>query len=458
MLAINPLHTLFGQDRDRASPYYPSDRRFLEPFYLDVPGVAGDADRTTIDYPAMWARKARALEGLFARDATKPAFLAFVAAQGASLDGFVRFQALSESLPGLPWQVWPTGMAEPASERILFHKYLQWLCETQLATAAQRAQGLALGLCRDLAVGSAPDSAEIWSLRHLIAGGVSIGAPPDAFSPQGQVWGLPPFIPHRLREDGFAGMAELFRANMRHAGALRVDHAMGLTRQFWVPDGAAGSDGAYVRFPFADILGQLKLESVRAKCLIIGEDLGTVPEGFRETMAEAHVLSYRVLPFERNDDGFKPPESYPPLSLACAATHDLPPLQGWWQGLDITERRDLGLYATEDADEALAVRRDEKIGLLTALIAAGLIVSADAVDDMTVDLASAIHAYIANTPAVLAMVQVEDLAGEATAVNLPGTNFERPNWRRCLEPTVECVLEDELAKAILAAVRRARPG
>jgi len=239
-------------------------------------------------------------------------------------------------------------------QRVRFHQYLQWLCEGQLATAAGRASGLELGICRDLAVGAAPDGAEAWAQAHLLAEGASIGAPPDPLGPLGQVWGLPPFCPHRARADGYRAAAELYAANMRHAGALRIDHVMGLARQFWVPDGADGADGAYVDFPLDDLLGQLALESARARCLVIGEDLGTVPHGLRETMAAQGLLSYRVLPFERDGAAFRPPDVYPRLAWACVATHDLPPLAGWWDGVDIDERLNLDLMGAAEAEAARA--------------------------------------------------------------------------------------------------------
>ena len=458
-LGINPLHVLFDQKRDRASPYYPSDRRFLDPISLDLNRVpfgdmlAGDAGRTTIDYTGVWAAKSAALQASFKNGREDAAFRTWLASQGPSLTDFATFQALSEVQPGISWQDWPAALPSVSPERLLYHQYLQWLCEGQLGDAARR--GGALRLYRDLAVGAAPDSAEGWTLRDHIAAGVSIGAPPDAFSPTGQVWGLPPFVPHRLAEDGYATLSEMFRGNMRYAGALRIDHAIGLKRQFWVPDGAEGAAGAYVRFPFADLLGQLALESVRAECLVVGEDLGTVPDGFRETMTAAGILSYRVLSFERDQERFRAPEAYPQLSLACASTHDLPPLAGWWQGVDISEREALGLISPEAAIASRAERAREKQELIEALAAAGLSVP-DPGDKMSEALAVAIHAFIAKTPAVIAMIQVEDLAGETTAINLPGTNMERPNWRRCLTPTVDQLLEGPLAKAILGAVRAER--
>ena len=246
-----------------------------------------------------------------------------------------------------------------------FHIWLQWLADRQLAAAAEGA-GLAIGLYRDLAVGTAPDGAEAWAGARQLAAGVSVGAPPDPFSAQGQIWHLPPFDPWRLRADGYRGLAGVLGANMRHAGALRIDHAMGLARLFWVPDGASGADGAYVAYPRDDLLGELALESQRARCLIVGEDLGTVPEGFREALAAAEVFSYRVLWFEREGMGFRPPARYPAQAVACVSTHDLPTLAGWRAGADITERAALG-----QIDAAAArTQRTAEIAALTQAIGA----------------------------------------------------------------------------------------
>ncbi|MEI9904095.1 MAG: 4-alpha-glucanotransferase [Asticcacaulis sp.] len=395
LVGVNPLHALFPDNRDRASPYYPSDRRFLDPIYLDT--GEGYDDGPVIDYPAVWARKERALRASFETEKSDADFAAFIAEAGETLQAFT------------------------AGSDGLFQQYLQWQCDRQLAAAVARGQTAGAGLYRDLAIGAAPDGAEGKTLAALIAKGVSLGAPPDPFSRDGQVWGIPPFSPLALPRDGYAAIGEIYRANMRHAKALRIDHAIGLMRQFWVPDGAAGKDGAYVRFPYSDLLGVLKLESARAQCLIVGEDLGTVPEGFRERMHEAGILSYKVMPFEREGLSFRPPQAYPSDSLACASTHDLPPLKGWWSGAEIAERRALGL---DVADNAEAVRREEKIELLAALKAAGVLEDGDPDGPLTVEIAAAIHAFIAATPAVLAMVQLEDLAGAAVPINLPGTDRE----------------------------------
>ena len=469
MIAINPLHALFDHRRARASPYYPSDRRFLDPIYLDVEGLPPAGGGGSIDYPAVWAAKAAALQRQYAAFPGDPDFEAFVAAGGEALERFAIFQAISDLHPDGPWNAWPEPLRRPdgegvgafaaeGAERVRFHLYLQWLCERQLAVAAGRGSGLGIGICRDLAIGSAPDGAEAWANAGLIAQGVAVGAPPDPFAPQGQVWGLPPYDPHRMRQDGYATLADLYARNMRHAGALRIDHVMGLARQFWVPEGASGAEGAYVAYPLQDLLGELSLESLRADCLVIGEDLGTVPEGLRETLGEARVLSYRVLPFERDGDGFKPPESYPILACACVATHDLPPLRGWWDGSDIAERAALGLISPAEAEEAVSTRRSDKLALIAALAAAGLgEAGQDADAPLAPDLAGAIHAFAARTPSLLAVAQVEDLAGEAAAVNLPGTDTERPNWRRRLGLPIEQLFESDLARHILAGLRAERP-
>ncbi len=469
LLGVNPLHTLFPDDRERASPYYPSDRRFLDPLCLDlntVPGATGFHDEAlalsalgAVDYPRAWALKADALEAAFAATPRDPDFEAFVTAGGEALQRFCLFQATAETRPGEPWRRWPaTSLAAPAS-RLRFHAWLQWLCQQQLASAAGRVSGLALGLCRDLAVGAAPEGSELWDKAALVAAGVSIGAPPDPFDPLGQVWGLPPFDPHRLRRDGYRSVSELLGANMRHAGALRIDHVMGLARQFWIPDGASGADGAYVAFPFDDLLAVLALESERAKCLVIGEDLGSVPEGFRERMSRAGAFGYRVLPFERDAHGFKPPAAWPRPDMACVATHDLPPLAGWWDGLDIAERLDLGILTIDEAQAARGERADDRRALLDALGREGLLPPGATADGpLTQGLAAAVHAFIAISGAALAVAQADDLAGERVAVNLPGTDRERPNWRRRIATPLEDLFDTPLAQAILSVMQAARSG
>jgi glycogen debranching enzyme GlgX/4-alpha-glucanotransferase len=478
---INPLHALFAADRGRASPYQPNDRRFLDPIYLDVAGQGdGEAAKifsrlsatSQVDYQAVWAAKSAILERRFADfDAAPPAdFAQFVTDGGSALRRFAIFEAISETRQGESWKNWPVGLSDVGSSaveafaqvnqrRVRFHQYLQYLCDRQLSGAAERARaaGLGLGLMRDLAIGAAPDGAEVWAQPDMFVSGVSVGAPPDPLALNGQIWGLPPLDPHGMARTGFSAFAGLLAANMRHAGGLRIDHVMGLSRLFWVPDGADGKDGAYVAYPFKDLLGQLTLESSRARCLVIGEDLGTVPEGFREPMAAADVQSYRVLFLERDGIGFNPPESYAAKAVACISTHDLPTFLGWWEAADLRERHVLGIIEPDGLDDALAIREAEKAELLKALIAEELLPAAEGGSvPPTEQIMAAAHAYVALSPAALVMAQADDLAGEHVAVNLPGTSNERPNWRRKIEMPVQGLLDTPTAQAILGKLREAR--
>jgi glycogen operon protein len=453
-IGLNPLHALFPQDRGRASPYHPSDRRFLDPLCIDVtalpveaPGLraalaeaapvfAALASGTLVDYPAVWEAKRRVLEAAFAAFRPGPEFARFVAEGGETLLGFARFQAIVESQPDADWRAWPAALRDPENPavaaaappgRVDFALFLQWVADCQLAAAAAAAGGMEIGLYRDLAVGAAPDGAEAWAAGPLLLHGVSVGAPPDPLGPLGQVWGLPPPDPRLLRAAGYVPFAALLRANMRHAGALRIDHVMGLARLFLVPDGGRAQDGTYLAYPLRDLLGQVALESVRARCLVVGEDLGTVPDGIRAALAEHDVLSYQVLRFARDGDGLRPPARYPVNAVACAATHDVATVAGWWQGTDIAERAALGLLdASAEAAERRA-REAEKADLMALLQAEGL--AGD-------DLLAAVQALLMRTPCRLVLVQADDLAGEEIGVNLPGTDRERPNWRRRLRVDV----------------------
>jgi glycogen operon protein len=466
MIALNPLHALFANDRERASPYYPSDRRFLDPIYLETPHRPRAHPPGEIDYPKVWAAKAEGLRRVVDDGLSEALadFEAYVRDQGQALADFCAFQLLSAANPG-DWRLWPAPLRDPRSpevaafvaahqEALRHEQALQWLSDDGLASAAAIAPGL--GLCRDLAVGAAPDGAEAWAMQGLLAHGVSIGAPPDAFAPQGQVWGLPPPDPHRWRAEAYESFGDLLAANMRHAGALRIDHVLGLARLFWVPEGAEGRDGAYVAYPLQDLLGVLALESERARCLVIGEDLGTVPDGLREALGEAGVYRYSLLPFEREGEALRRPARYPVRALACASTHDLPPLAGWWEGSDLAEREGLGLLPAAGLAGAMAERAADKQALLDALAEERLN------DGWTTDnpfddaLAAAIHAYVARAESRIVLLQLDDLAGERVGVNLPGTDRERPNWRRRLTPTLEALSGSPRLAAVIAAVTRER--
>jgi glycogen debranching enzyme GlgX len=460
VIGLNPLHTLFPHDRGRASPYQPSDRRFLDPIYIDVSDLPNGAGIPSpdgpVDYRAVWDAKRAVLQAAF-----EPAGVDTVA---PALLRFATFQAISELLKTSDWLNWPAELRHPDDPGVAafvaqhgqiveFHAFLQRLADQQLAAAAASAarDGLSIGFYRDLAVGAAPDGAEAWSAQDTLMHGVSVGAPPDPFSSQGQIWCLPPPDPVAMRGDGYRAFNELLVANMRHAGALRIDHVMGLRRLFVIPDGAIGADGAYVTYPLPDLLAQVALESQRARCLVVGEDLGTVPEGMSGMLASANILSYSVLWFQRREGRLLPPAAWPRLAAACVSTHDLATLAGWWEGADIAEKRGLGLLADPAAE---AERAGEKIELIALLQAEGLLTeNVDPHGQMPLAFAAAVHALVAATPALLALVQADDLAGETIGVNLPGTDKERPNWQRRLSIDVAELCRTPLARAILDAMR-----
>ncbi|HEV8679261.1 MAG TPA: 4-alpha-glucanotransferase, partial [Stellaceae bacterium] len=345
---------------------------------------------------------------------------------------------------------------------------LQWQADRQLAAAAAsgRAAGLSLGLYRDFAVGVNPHGAEAWADQELIVPGAAIGAPPDVLSRAGQNWGLAPINPLALRRRGFAPLIAALRANMRHAGILRIDHVMSLQRLYWVPSGSPATAGAYVNYPLDDLLRLVALESHRNGCAVIGEDLGTVPDGFREAMQQANVLSYRVFRFERRrDGGFIAPRDYPALAAASAATHDLATLQGFWLGRDIEWRQRLGVYpdAAAEATEIAERRRDRSL-VLAALAGQGLLAPErfaeflpnDGEPAYSEELGRAIIAYLAHSRARLTLVQIEDVAGEAEQANLPGTTENHPNWRRRLSLSLEDLFAGREMGLVAALVNAAR--
>lgn len=467
MIGLNPLHALFPHDRQQTSPYHPSDRRFLDPIYIDVSGLPGGAAAPVpgpVDHAAVWRHKREVL-----RQAVRP-----VQAMADGLRQFATFEAIADALGSSHWQAWPEELRHPDApgvarfagrhaDEVAFHAFAQTLAEQQLAEAAEaaRREGVSLGFYRDLAVGAAPEGAEAWAVQDTLMFAVSVGAPPDPFSATGQVWCLPPPNPAAMRRDGYAAFDALLAANMRHAGALRIDHVMGLRRLFVIPDGATAADGAYLTYPVDDLLAVTALRSQRARCLVVGEDLGTVPEGMAEALAANDILSYSVLWFERRDGRFRPAAEWRHLAAACVSTHDLPTLAGWWSGADIDEKQAIGLLSEAAAAGARAERVRDRTELVELLQDAALLdEEADPLQPITDPIAAAVHAFVSGTPALLALVQADDLAGETVAVNLPGTDRERPNWRRRLGTDVADLLHAPLAQAILRAVaaRRNRDG
>jgi 4-alpha-glucanotransferase len=375
------------------------------------------------------------------------------------------------------WQDWPQQYRTPASpavrefgrrhrKRVRFFQYIQWIAADQLKEVGDRAvaSGMEIGLYRDLALGSDRCGAEGWMLQDVLALAADCGAPPDAFAPQGQNWGLPPFNPLRLQALGYAPYIQLLRKNLRHGGALRLDHVMALFRLFWVPRGLPAAAGAYVHYPSSDLLAILALESMRAGTLIIGEDLGTVPDGVREELSRRKVLSYRVLYFERHAQGaLRAPEEYPEQSLAVVTTHDLPTLSGYWSGEDIQLRGGLGLYADASAkQQAWDERQHDKATILAALKAEQLLPDGMSEDPagtprMTPELCQAIHGYLAKSSASVVLANVDDLIGEVAQMNLPGTFDNYPNWSRKLSLTLDELRRDQRVQQVAAMMRAVRP-
>jgi 4-alpha-glucanotransferase len=518
VLGINPLHALFAAEPRHVSPYSPSSRTHLNYLYIDAAAVPGFADDETvraltqgewfkathwaarsadlIDYGAVAACKRPVFEALFRRFQSRElgtggtakgiagqAFRDFQRTGGQSLADFAVFEALHEhyfpEMQQFSWQSWPAPMRNPRSpevaefaaahrDRVEFFQFLQWEADRQLGAAAAvgKQAGLSIGLYRDFAVGADPNGAEAWADQELVAPGASIGAPPDALSRGGQNWGLAPVNPLVLRRQGFAPFIASLRANMRHAGILRIDHVMSLNRLYWIPSGMEARAGAYVNYPFDDLLRLVALESQRQGCAVVGEDLGTVPKGFRDTMRSANVLSYRIFVFERHPDGsFVPPDKYPVLAAASAATHDLATLRGFWLGVDIAWRSQLGLYpdAAAEAAEAAERRRDRRL-LVEALVSEGLL-AAEQVNQFlsergeprySTELGDAILVYLARSRARLMLVQLEDVISETEQANLPGTTEAHPNWLRHLSCTLKEIFEGGELNRVAGLIEEAR--
>jgi len=471
-LGLSPLHALFASDRSKISPYSPSSRLFLDPLLIDlyrIPEFAGsraarllEGDTAAqieylrqlpfVDHGAVWAIQNRVLNALWQEARSRgPSgeFQAFRREEGENLRLHAIFEAASEKLreDGRSWLgEWPEAFRDHASPEVArfakenadlvnFHEWLQFLADRQLADAARDAAnaGMEIGLYRDLAVGGDSGGSEVWAHPDRFAPALSIGAPPDALGPEGQNWGLPPFHPLALEAQGLAAFRALVSANMRHAGAIRIDHAFQLQRLFLIPRGHSAKDGAYVDYPFEASLAVLRLESHRNRCLVIAEDLGTAPEGFSDAIMRAGLLSYRILFFEHENDGaFKAPEAYPRDALAALTTHDLPTFMGWWRGQDVDLRETFGIFAPDLAARERALREADKQRLRQALEQQNL-TSAD--DPGEPPLVGSIR-YLARTPSILAAVQVEDATREMNQANMPGPDRGHPNWKRRLRLTL----------------------
>jgi 4-alpha-glucanotransferase len=401
-----------------------------------------------IDRDAVWELKREALE--LVRDVPlgpgrRAAYCDFLAEEGEALEDHATWCALAE-VYGSDWQKWPAALRDPRSaetarargelmDRVDFHSRLAWLTDAQLATAQRSARdaGMGVGLVHDLAVGVHPGGADAWAQQEYFAAGMSVGAPPDAFSVQGQDWGLPPWRPDRLAESGYAPYRRLLRALFRYAGALRIDHVMGLFRLWWIPQGRPATEGTYVRYDAEAMLAILALEAYRAGALVIGEDLGTVEPGVREKLHEHGVLGTSVLWFERDWDGTGlplPPESWRADCLATATTHDLPPTASRLTGDHVELRDRLGLLTRPVEEERAEAATD--VGEWLALLARlGLLQGAAGgqSEDSEEAQIQGLHRFLLRTPARMIGVWLPDTVGDRRPQNLPGTWDQYPNWR-----------------------------
>ncbi|GAA2755180.1 4-alpha-glucanotransferase [Actinopolymorpha rutila] len=439
-LLVNPIGAVAPSLPQQPSPYFPASRRFRNPLYLrveDVPGAelaaddvrraatAGRAlnDRRTIDRDTVWELKQSALEAIWSAGGGSTEFDRWYADQPASLRQFATWSVLVEQ-HGADWQEWPAELARPQgpavteaeeknADRVRFHAWLQWLVEGQLAAA-----GRDLAVMQDLPIGFDPHGFDAWEWQDLVALDASVGAPPDEFNQLGQDWGLPPFIPWRLRAAGYQPFIDTIRSSMSAGGGLRVDHVMGLFRLWWIPDDSGPAGGAYVRYPTRDLLSLVALESTRAGAAVVGEDLGTVEEGVREELAERDILSYRLLWFEEDD-----PTTWPAKSMAAVTTHDLPTVAGLWDGSDLDTQRRLGQQPNEESTAAIRHRLAKTGGL----------------DDHADSDAAVVAAYelLARAPATLLTATLDDAVVEPERPNMPGADEDRDNWSLALPATLE---------------------
>lgn len=501
-LGVNPLHALFLSEPGRTSPYSPSTRRYLNPLYIAVDRIDGGAEAQQrlletdpglfeklegdlVDYAAAHAVKVRLLRQLFEADTGLAGdFESFCEQGGESLRSFALFEAISQhevgAGGGAGWNRWPGDMQRRDSDAVKrfenehaqdvrFHLWLQFIAETQLAEANARAKaaGMQLGLYLDFAVGVAPDGAETWADPDLAVREARVGSPPDLLNSEGQDWGLAPLAPQVLASRKFKPLADAYVSLMKNAGAVRIDHAMGLARLWWVPASNKPREGGYIRYPFGDMLETVAQASQQTDTVVIGEDLGTVPEGFREAAEKARLFTYRVLYFEKDAAGiFVAPEDYPELALASVSTHDLATLAGWWKAADIHLRADTGRQSEEDTKAALAERTGDRLALLRALHKSGLVGEEfasvlsggqDLPEQLDEELFQAIHLFAARSKSALFAVQLDDMLMSEKQANLPGTTTEYPNWRLRTECPIEELGESSVFQSLARMLRQERP-
>jgi 4-alpha-glucanotransferase len=510
-VGLNPIHALYPANPESASPYSPSSRRWLNIIYIDVEhipeyvssealayvessGFQSQLERLRqtewVDYKGVTQAKLYTLRLVFEAfqkqckggDPRRRAFQAFVKAGGESLAAQAAYDALQAHLYAVGanawgWPVWPAEYREfhmPAVKQwvgehqddVDFYSWLQWTADEQLCEVETlaKALGMGLGLYRDLAVGVSEGSVEIWGNGDLYCMDASVGAPPDVLGPLGQNWGLPPMNPCMLEEQAYQPMIDLFRSNMRSCGAMRIDHVMALLRLWWVPVGDDASEGAYVYYPIDDLLGILALESHRNQCLVIGEDLGTVPSGIFEILQANGIHSYRVFFFETaSDGGFISPAHYPEQAMAALTTHDMATIRGYWHCDDLKLGRELGLYPDDQVLQGLySGRHQSKQRLLDSLHGHGSIPDYISHDvnyvamDRALNFGMQLHMARGNT--ALLSLQLEDWLEMDKPVNVPGTSVEYPNWRRKLSRNLSELFAEPDLQMLLTQLTEARAG
>ena len=504
VLALSPLHALFGADPNHYSPYSPSSWLFYNPLHADprslfgeervgkaaeAAGVAARADHleqaSLIDWPQSAGVKLAIYRCLFddftgtdlaaaSTDGLAGDFASFRAAGGKPLEDHARFEALHAAMLNSDratwnWHDWPASWRDPGSQEVTnfaerheseisFHYFLQWIAARSIAAAQRGAKqsGMRSGLLADLAVGMSNAGSHAWADQKEILTGLEIGAPPDLYNAKGQNWGLTTFSPRALSSGGFAPFIATLRASLRHAGGLRIDHAMGLLRLWVIPQGAEAKDGAYLAFPIDDLMRLVALESHRHRAIVIGEDLGTVPPGFRDRLGQTGIYGMRVLWFEREKKLFTPPREWAAESVAMTSTHDLPTVAGWWDGTDIEARTHLGLVADVAAEEVARAgdRRSLWRALRRARAGAG---GMPPPADINAPTDAAVK-FIAETPSQLALLPLEDALAVREQPNLPGTIDEYPNWRRRYRGEAGDLLKEPQTRQRLEPLtRRVRP-
>ncbi|MGO9014820.1 MAG: 4-alpha-glucanotransferase [Dissulfurispiraceae bacterium] len=505
-VGINPLHAIPNKMPFAISPYSPISRFYKNFIYLDMDAIhevnaseraqetmisdifkkemSAAIDGDLVEYEKIAFLKKSILrhafdyfyQGEYENNSPRSCdFRKYIEQEGAALDSFALFSALWEHMNSVHnthiWQDWPEEFLNPLSDAVrefralhekdlLFHKYVQWLVDEQHRETAELAfsLGMQLGIYHDLAIGSIGGGSDSWNHQGITADHVDVGAPPDDFNPNGQNWTFPPVISGKLKETGYDFFIQLIAKNMKYNGALRIDHALGLFRLFWIPGGMPAEKGAYVACPEEDFLRIIALESVRNKTMVIAEDLGTLGENVRETLLRFGMLSYRLFYFERNypDPSFRHPEQYPPMALCSITTHDLPTVYGYWSGRDIRVKKQLNVYHdSEMMHRSLKDRERDRMLMLDALKSQGIVPDDFRLaPDMSPELCLAIYEYLARTSCKLVAVSLDDIIGTVDQQNIPGITGSYPNWMQKTPANIEQMVSDRRFNALSEMFRK----